>query len=110
MCSKYRMYYLWSLLISIIIFVLIQYSEYQKDQVNYKLYSLSNFAILCIIYLLITMVLFLFIESSAVSTKKSTKFGGNIKSTQSLDPIILRKISDPVYTGFEPYDHSPPEI
>jgi hypothetical protein len=56
------------------------------------------------------MVLFIFIESSAGSAKKPTKFGGNIKSTQSLDPILLRKISDPVYTGFEPYDHFPPEI
>lgn len=103
------MYYLWSLVISIIAFALVQYSERNKDPLKYNLYSVNNIAIFFIIYLLTTMIFFIFTESSVVGNSK--KNGMNGKNGMSgggstitpVDPIMLRKISDPVYTGFEPF-------
>ena len=100
------MYYLWSLVISIVAFALVQYSERNKDPLKYNLYSLNNIAIFFIIYLLTTMIFFIFTESAVVGNSNknaiSGKNGGGSTITP-VDPIMLRKISDPVYTGFEPF-------
>ena len=97
------MYYLWSLVISIVAFALVQYSERNKDPLKYNLYSLNNIAIFFIIYLLTTMIFFIFTESSVVGKSKKNGMNGGASTITPVDPIMLRKISDPVYTGFEPF-------
>ena len=101
------MYYIWSLLASSLLFAVIQYNEYDRisDKKEYNLFTISNIATFVILYIILTIMIYMFTDGSGVSnifTKNTIKGGtDNIKSA-SADPNILRKISDNVYTGFSP--------
>ena len=97
------MYFLWSLLASILIFMVIQYNEYKKHTKTYNLYALSNLITFVIIYIIIT-ILFYLVFSKGASVNLLQKGGTNISNTFTIDPVILRKIPDSLYTGFTPYD------
>lgn len=97
------MYYFWSFLASLILFIAIQYNEYRKNPVKYNAYTLLNMTTFIIIYLMLT-ILFYFMLSDTSDGTKLQKGGTNISSTATIDPSILKKIPDSIYTGFRPYD------
>jgi len=97
------MYYIWSLITSIVFFVAIQFNEYKKNPKDYNLYTLANFTIFAIIFLMTTIIFYLMF-SQVVLTEKVQKGGTNISSSATIDPTILKKIPDSIYTGFTPYD------
>jgi len=99
------MYYIWSLLTSIFLFAVIQYNEYSKliDKKTYRLFTIINLATLLIMYLLITILFYMIFGIDYTCMNKiEKKRGGDL----TIDPIMLRKISEPVYTGFYPYDNN----
>lgn len=96
------MYYLWSLAATILIFGAIQYNEYMKsnkDNYAYNLYTLTNFITFLIMYMIAT-ILFYFLLGTEQGIKKLQKGG----EYTYIDPAILKKIPDNMYTGFTPYD------
>lgn len=97
------MYYIWSFLISVLIFIIIQHFEYKKNPFKYNLYTLQNFVTLCIIYILTTVIFYFLFEIDYKCLNKIKK-GGKIDVIT--DPTLLKKISEPIYTGFEPFDDS----
>lgn len=103
------MYYVWSLLTSIFLFAVIQYNEYSKliDKKTYRLFTITNLATLLIMYLLITILFYMIFGIDYTCLNKiEKKRGGNQTHDITIDPIMLRKISEPVYTGFYPYDNN----
>jgi hypothetical protein len=112
-------YYLFSFIISIILFILIQYMEYKKvnEDINeepYNLFKLANVLLFIIIYIVSTIAIFYlnasnmnvlsFLDfSSIVSVKNKPSLNTNdIK--EDIDPKVLSKINDNFDTGFAPFD------
>lgn len=106
------MYYLWSLIVTLIIFVAIQYKEYQQttDKKDYNLITFSNIGILIVIYLIFTIMFYMLFGIdynclNKIEKPKSQLKGGNIDDYNiPIDPVMLRRIPDQMYTGFDPYD------
>lgn len=113
-------YYFFSFIISVILFIIIQYMEYKKvnEDVNeepYKLFKLANLLLFIIIYIVITIAIFYlnasnmnllsFLDfSSLISVKnKTTTTNNDIKD--DIDPKVISKINDNFDTGFAPYDN-----
>lgn len=102
------MYYLWSILVTMIVFFAIQYNEYNKSKYNripYNLISLKNIGTFLIIYIILTIILYMaFTQDIQNLTNSLSQRGGDksINSYISADPLILRKISEDVDTGFRP--------
>lgn len=93
------MYYIWSFIISIIIFLAIQYNEYEKNKGKYNIYSLSNIGTFLIIFIILTIILYMTSNNYIFeTTSKEINSGHNI-----IDPNMLKKIPEPIYTGFTPY-------
>lgn len=92
------MYYVWSFITSIIIFFAIQYNEYIKDiknMKNFELYTANKLIIFISIYILLTILFyFMFPEKKNISEIKN--------NLTNIDPSMLRKISENIYTGFYP--------
>lgn len=103
------MYYIWSLLTSTLLFAIIQFNEYSKldDKTKFKLFTIINLATFLIMYLLLTILFYMLfgIDYTCIN-KIEKKRGGNQIHDIAIDPIMLRKISEPVNTGFHPYDNS----
>lgn len=97
------MYYLWSFITALLLFLAIQYNEYKKSPKVYNIYTVTNVTTFFIIYLMLT-ILFYFMFSEQISNEKVQKGGTNISSSATIDPTILKKIPDVIYTGFTPYD------
>lgn len=97
------MYYIWSLIISIIIFLAIQYNEYEKNKSKYNLYSLSNIGTFMIIFVVLTIILYMTSNNYIFET---TSKEINSTSNNIIDPNMLKKIPEPIYTGFTPYHHN----
>lgn len=97
------MYYLWSFISSVLVFAAIQYNESRKNPKDYQIYTLSNLTTFALIYLMLT-ILFYFMFSQISGESKVQKGGTNISSSATIDPMILKKIPDHIYTGFTPYD------
>lgn len=111
-------YYLISLFISIIIFIIIQYLEYNKNNNDpyqqdepYSLFKLSNLLLLLIIYIVITIAFF-YLKPS-LSLFNFIKGGNNnnnnnqissIEIKEDIDPKILSRINDNFDTGFAPFN------
>lgn len=103
------MYYLWSLVASALLFSVIQFNEYNKmvDKRMYSPFTLANSGTFLILYIIITIIMYMVTGDTMKDGKnsfvKTTMKGGadKIKSV-SVDPNMLRKISDNVYTGFSP--------
>lgn len=100
------MYYVWSLISTIIIFFILQLNEYNKQKIpnNYNLYTFSNLSTFIVIYLILTIISYFLFEIdynslNKIDYKKVT--GGN---DINIDPVMLRKISEPMYTGFYPHN------
>ena len=96
------MYYLWSILISIVLFTIIQYLEYsnkQKNKIKYDLLTLKNLATFIVIYIIITIIYYM------IFTMNNNQKGGKLSNKNEYftpDPAMLRKIAEPMYTGFTP--------
>jgi hypothetical protein len=113
-------YYLFSFIISIILFILIQYMEYKKvnEDINeepYNLFKLANVLLFIIIYIVSTIAIFYlnasnmnvlsFLDfSSIVSVKNKPSLNTNNDIKEDIDPKVLSKINDNFDTGFAPFD------
>lgn len=103
------MYYIWSLVVTILIFAAIQYREFQNDKDRYKLLTFANISTLVIIYLLATITFYMLfgMDYSCMNkiNKDKTSKGGDFKTNDihNIDPNMLRRINDQLYTGFDPF-------
>jgi len=97
------MYYIWSIIITLIIFIIIQYFEKRKcdeNNENYNLFTITNILVITILYTIITIILY-FLYNNNVKTN-------NIDidiDKDHIDPNILKKIPDNINVGFEPFDN-----
>lgn len=99
------MYYYISLVISIIIFIIIQINEYKNSKVNKKKYTflnLNNLVLLFFIYILSTIIVFL-IYNNESDIKNKIKNNNTINEKNIVNTDLLKKIPDTIYTGFTPY-------
>lgn len=100
------MYYIWSLIIAVVLFVIIQYKEYHTYKNNnqqYNLYTLTNFMTFVIIYIVSTILFYFLLENNNIKKQKIS--GGSSETTyiDYVNPNVLKKIQDNMYTGFTPY-------
>lgn len=106
-------YYLNSLFVSIIIFLIIQYLEYNKASNNpdeeepYSLFKLSNILLFVIIYVVFTITFF-YLKASNVKLfsffDQETGNKNNDFVKDDIDPKVLSKINDNFETGFAPFN------
>jgi len=108
-------YYLISLFVSIIAFMIIQYIDYNKylnnpdEEEPYSLFKLSNLLLFVIIYVVFT-VAFFYLKASNIklfSFLEAEKVGGNKNDgfvNDDIDPKVLSKINDNFDTGFAPFN------
>ena len=97
------MYYYISIIITILIFILIQLNEYKNSKLKHKrytLFNLTNFFLLFFIYILSTIILFLICENKDYTNVIKNPV---INKKIEIDKNLLRKIPDSIYTGFTPY-------
>ena len=95
------MYYIYSLLVSLFIFALIQYYEMENNRENYRMYTVSNMISLVIIYLITTIVFYTMLEVDykyANKIPKKSLHGGD----SQFNVEFLKKIPDDISTGFRP--------
>jgi hypothetical protein len=107
-------YYLISLFVSIIIFLIIQYLDYNKSSSNpneeepYSLFKLSNALLFVIIYVVFTITFFyLNISNVKLLSFFGEEKGGNKNNEfvkDDIDPKVLSKINDNFDTGFAPFN------
>lgn len=98
-------YYIWSLVISLILFIIIQFFENEKCKKNneiYNLFSINNFIIFFIIYLLSTIIFYyIFTSYTNIIPLKNNDININ-NDNMDIDKNLLKKIPDVYQTGFEP--------
>jgi predicted PurR-regulated permease PerM len=98
------MYYIWSIVITLIIFIIIQYFEKKRCNENnedYNLFTLSNLLVIGILYLIITVIsYFLYNNKDIMKNNKDIEI-----DKDHIDPNILKKIPDNINVGFEPFDN-----
>lgn len=92
------MYYLWSLLVTVVIFAAIQYNDYCKNTKKYNLYTASNLATFVMIFTLTTISFYMLMENNNLIAKPSNK----LTTDSYVDQSTLKKISENIYTGFNP--------
>jgi TM2 domain-containing membrane protein YozV len=110
-------YYFVSLFITIIIFIIIQYLEYNKkvedyeNQEPYNLFSLNNLLLFIIIYIVLTTGLFYlngsntnFFSFLEIPNKSNVNNNNNNEIKTDIDPKVLSKINDNFDTGFAPFN------
>ena len=107
-------YYLISLFVSIIIFLIIQYFDYNKSSSNpneeepYSLFKLSNALLFVIIYVVFTITFFyLNVSNIKLFSFFGEEKGGNKNNDfvkDDIDPKVLSKINDNFDTGFAPFN------
>ena len=113
-------YYIISFLISIIVFIIIQFIEYNKNNneqdPNYEPYNLfktSNILLFLIIYLVFTIGFFYLKPSLSLSSSFPSLFNSNENTNnnkmdggvkEEIDPKVLSKITDNFDTGFAPFN------
>ena len=127
-------YYITSIFASIIIFIIIQYAEYNKYknsleedpyQEPFNLFKISNILLFFIVYLVITIGFFYLKPSipsllNLTSFLNSNKQGGSgnknkdsnnndtinndNEKEEEIDPTVLSKINDNFDTGFAPFN------
>ncbi len=112
-------YYLISFLLTLVLFTIIQYIEYNRiykeENEEYSLFTLNNILLLIIIFIVISIALhylspiistFNFDSYFNFSTNTTTitpQNGGNNNTIEEIDPKILSKINDNFDVGFEPF-------
>ncbi len=103
-------YYIWSLVISLILFIIIQFYENEKCKKNnepYNVFTTNNFIIFFIIYLLSTISFYYLFTSypniiNLIPIKSSTTSEINTNNDDIIDKNMLKRIPDMYETGFEP--------
>ena len=113
-------YYIISLIITIIIFIIIQIIEYRKIsfeyeyiQEEYSLFSINNCLLFGIIYVVITIASYL-LYSSNINLSSYFNFkingGGNSNNTlnvnikEEINPLLISKIKDNFDIGLDPFN------
>ena len=103
-------YYIISLIASIIIFIIIQIVEYNKNnddtnQEQYSLFKISNILLFLIIYIVFTIASFYLKPTFSTFFINNKIEGGNNDSIKDdIDPKVLSKINDNFATGFAPFN------
>ena len=101
-------YYLWSLIITLIIFTVIQFIEkqkYEQNNLEYDLFTLNNLLILVILYIIITIIFFFISTGSSNNLNKLQKGGDGDLIKDNIDFNILHKVPDNINVGIDPgYD------
>lgn len=92
------MYYIWSLLLSLIIFFIIQYNEYTNKKNKYNIYTIANIATFIMIFMLTTIVFYMLFENNNIINNDVLK----VNNDTYVDTNSLKKISENIYTGFNP--------
>jgi hypothetical protein len=120
-------YYILSLIISFIIFAILQFIEYRKityeinNNINnyyiepYNLFHINNILLFVVIYIVLTVACF-YLNTSNLSLSKYLSFSfqtvpktetnssiNNLQIKEEIDPRVLSKINDNFNVGFEPY-------
>lgn len=112
-------YYIISLIISIIIFGIIQIIEYRKisyenqyddDENTYSLFTVNNCLLLGIIYIVITIGAYLLYSSNinigSYFKSKVTDSNSNINQNvkEEINPEVISKIQDNFEIGLDPFN------
>jgi NADH:ubiquinone oxidoreductase subunit 6 (subunit J) len=87
------MYFIWSLVCSIILFTILQMNEYNKNVKDYDLYSVSNIGLFLILYILLTIIFYYVFDNEVID---------NNQIKENIDNMMLKQIKENVYTGFNP--------
>ena len=98
------MYYYYSLLITIIVFIFFQVKEYndlKKKEKNYNLFNINNLIYFILSYVLLTIILFFIFESKNI---KKIDFNKIKKEKLEFNNELLEKIPENINTGFVPFD------
>ena len=111
-------YYILSLIITLIIFTIIQILDYRKKSEEYEytneeysLFSINNCLLLGIIYIVITIALYLLYSSNInlgsyfnfkMNGGDNNNLIGNIK--EEINPSIISKIQDNFDIGLDPFN------
>ncbi len=83
------------------LFAAIQYNEYYKDPRKYSMWSLTSLSTFLIIYIISTIAFYMIFSTPIDDVQENKKsLGGSI----NIDPVLLRRIPDQIYTGFSPYN------
>jgi len=113
------MYYiLYAIVLSIILFMVIQYVEKNKRtgtddeyDINIHLFTMNNLVVFFMILLLNTIIFYYTLDNNddimgvfgiGDILKENTKKEIKIKNSSKIDPTILKRINDPIKHGFEP--------
>ena len=115
-------YYLIAFLLSLVLFAIIQFIEYNNSKNNdliekeqYSLFTLNNLLLFVIIFIVITIASFYLspmISNFNLNSFNFNQKGGNpnvnsnVNATtiEEIDPKILAKINDNFEVGFEPFN------
>ena len=98
------MYYYYSLLITIIVFIFFQVKEYndlKKKEKNYNLFNINNLIYFILSYVLLTIIFFFIFESKNI---KKIDFNKIKKEKLEFNNELLGKIPENINTGFVPFD------
>lgn len=101
------MYYIWSVILTLILFIIIQYVEKNKaieNNIDYNLFNINNLLIFVFLYIICTIIFYyLFSFTSLNNILSFTKQDDmtNINLGDKLDPTVLNKINEDFHTGFE---------
>lgn len=104
------MYYYWSIGITLVIFGILQYIDKQKNEKEYQLFKIKNGILLFMIYLMSTILCYFVFSDDNKTTvilesgTKSMNELDNLVNKSQIDPSILKKMSDNINIGFEPYE------
>jgi hypothetical protein len=103
------MFYIYSFIITLILFIIIQLIEKNKNEKEYVLFTLNNVLIFVILFIISSIILYYVIGNEAINLNifDFNFKGGSAASASSLNeinPEILTQIPDKVNVGFEPYD------
>jgi len=114
-------YYLISLIITIIIFGIIQIIEYRKiseeneyskyPHESYSFFSINNILIFIIIYIVITIASYLLYSSNLdissyfnFKTKGGNNLDNNYSIKEEINPQVISKINDNFDIGLDPFN------
>jgi len=94
-----EMYYLWSIVFTLLVFILLQYNEYTKNKSGYKMLTFSNISVFIILYIVVTIIFYFSFSFDFRCLNKIQQRGGN---NYEIDHSMLKKISENLDTGFSP--------
>lgn len=78
-------------------FFFIQIKEYKTQGEKYKLINSTNVGIFVLIYILLTIVLYLLLDNEIDQVHRDYS-----SVNDNVDPTMLKKITENMYTSFDP--------